>query len=105
VVVMVSSRSTFTVYALTVLVGPPTLEDPESRSLSTSFDPTAAGPEGSDAPDVPDVPDVPDDELAPPPDESDSAAATPWLAPSAIPTPAVTIHAPRNQRFALTDGM
>ncbi|WP_149480334.1 hypothetical protein [Mycolicibacterium sp. P1-18] len=89
--------------ALTVLVGPSVLLDPESWSVSALFDSVAAGPEGSDAPDVPD--DDADDDAAPPPDASDSAAATPWLAPSAIPTPAVTIHAPRHQRFALTDGM
>jgi hypothetical protein len=87
--------------------------DPGSWSLPTSFDPVAAVPEGSEScvddegPDDPDVPDdeADDDEPASPPVESDSAAATPWLAPSAIPIPAVTTHTPRNQRLALTDGM
>ncbi|WP_459985350.1 hypothetical protein [Mycolicibacterium hodleri] len=114
-VVMVSSRSTVTVDALTVLVGPSALLDPETWSLSTSLDPAAADPaadstlcaDDDDDPDTDadDAEDAEDDDPVSPPDESDSAAATPWLAPSAMPAPTVTTHTPRNQRLELTDGM
>ena len=101
VAVDVSSRSTVTVLALTVLVGLPSPLGPESWSLPTSFVPVVAAPEGASAPGF----DGADDDAASPPDESDSAAATPWPALSAMPAPAATTHTPRNQRFALTDGM
>ncbi|OPX11509.1 hypothetical protein B1790_08180 [Mycobacterium sp. AT1] len=96
-----SSRSTVTVLALTVLVGLPSPFDPESCFLPTSFVTAAASPEDVSALGF----DGADDDPVSPPGESDSAAATPWPALSAMPAPTATTHTPRNQRFALTDGM
>ncbi|MEU0495231.1 hypothetical protein [Mycobacterium sp. NPDC006124] len=106
-----------TVDALTVLDGlSVSLESPaEFCPAALPFDPvdtsavfTAVGadsvPDGEPGDDADAGEDADEDSLLPP-EESVSAAATPWLALSAMPAPAATTHTPRNQRFALTVGM
>jgi hypothetical protein len=91
------------VEALTVLVGLSALVVPalESWLLSTSLETT--GVTSGVVCDVWD--DSVGDDAGPASVASDSAAATPLPAPSAMPAPATTIHNPRSIFFDVTAGL